>query len=50
MDDADKRVRLAAVEALASLDGEAARPFLVRALKDADPGIRRAAAEGLGRD
>lgn len=44
----DARVRRETVQALTKLGGEEAVPLLVRALGDADPGIRGAAALGLG--
>lgn len=44
----DPRVRRETVHALTRLGGEEAVPLLVRALADADPGIRGAAALGLG--
>lgn len=45
---ADARVRRETVQALTKLGGEESVPLLVRALADADPGIRGAAALGLG--
>jgi HEAT repeat protein len=45
---ADARVRRETVQALTKLGGEESVPLLVRALSDADPGIRGAAALGLG--
>lgn len=44
----DVRVRRETVLALTKLGGEEAVPLLVRALSDPDPGIRAAAAMGLG--
>jgi len=41
-------MRRAAVEALSGIDGDAVTPHLLRALKDADPEVRKAAAEALG--
>lgn len=45
---ADARVRRETVLALTKLGGEESVPLLVRALSDPDPGIRGAAALGLG--
>jgi len=47
--DADKEVRLAAVEGLGEMDVASVIPALTRALNDRDPEVRRAAAEALGR-
>lgn len=44
----DARVRRETVQALTKLGGAESVPLLVRALSDADPGIRGAAALGLG--
>jgi HEAT repeat protein len=41
-------VRLRVVEALGNIGSAKAVPGLMRALKDADPEVRRAAAEALG--
>ena len=49
LSDADKDVRLAAVEGLGEMNVAAAIPGLTRALNDRDPEVRRAAAEALGK-
>ncbi|MDY7095242.1 MAG: HEAT repeat domain-containing protein [Acidobacteriota bacterium] len=48
-DDPDIEVRLAAIQAVAFLGGEEAKPLLVQFLGDDEPRIRREAAHGLAR-
>lgn len=47
--DADANVRIAAIENLSGKDGDLARAVLEGALSDADPHIREAAKQALGR-
>lgn len=49
LSDAERRLRLAAAEALGESPTERALPSLGRALSDADPAVRGAAAAALGR-
>ena len=46
----DPEVRLKAIEAAESLDGNSASSLMMAALKDTDPRIRKKAAEALGDD
>ena len=41
-------MRRAVIQALAGIEDEAVVPFLLRAIKDQDPEIRKIAAEALG--
>ena len=47
--DKESRVRFFAARALADFTGKAVDDALAKALGDADPGVREAAAAGLGK-
>ena len=48
MNDQDLETRRAVVHALAQIENDATVPFLLRAIKDSDPEIRKTAAVALG--
>jgi HEAT repeat protein len=48
MNEEDLETRRAVVHALSHIEHESTIPFLLRAIKDADPEIRKMAAEALG--